>query len=187
MSDTAMFGRAAESLGGIPHGCQVLILAEDFTAYNRAMHVCRRIMDKMGQATDFDFRCWNFSELTDAECTHAATRYAATADMVVISTQAANLPVALDNWLEILHHTRVRPVGVLALILNKPAPPANVEKLVRQLENVAMRAVMDFMPLLPPTVEHTEWQPQSPENWDMTLGRPDTDAPRHLGRWDLNE
>jgi hypothetical protein len=187
MSDTAMFGRAAESLGGIPHGCQVLILAEDFTAYNRAMHVCRRVMDQMGHESDFDFRCWNFSELPDAECAHAATKYAATADMVVISTQAATLPPALDNWLGTLHQSRVRPVGVLVLILNKPAPPASVEKLVRRVENVAMRAVMDFMPLLPPVNEHTEWQPQSPENWDMTLGRPDAEPSPGPNRWDLGE
>jgi hypothetical protein len=186
MSDTAMFGRAAASLGGIPHGCQVLILAEDFTAYNRAMHVCRRIMDQMGQEADFDFRCWNFSELTDPECAHSATKYAATADMVIISTQAAILPAPLDNWFETLHQARVRPAGVLALILNKPAREAEIQKLVNRMEAVAMRGVMDFLPLLPPVNEHTEWQPQSPENWDMMHGRPETDTPPD-DRWGLSE
>jgi hypothetical protein len=184
MSDTAMFGRAAASLGEIPHGCQVLILAEDFTAYNRAMHVCRRIMDQMGQEADFDFRCWNFSELADPECAHSATKYAATADMVILSTQVPALPVPLDNWLNGLHQSRVRPAGVLALILNKPAREADIQKLVLRMEAVAMRGVMDFMPLLPPVNEHTEWRPQT-ENWDMMHGRPETDSPND--RWGLNE
>jgi hypothetical protein len=185
MSDTAMFGRAAASLGGIPHGCQVLILAEDFTAYNRAMHVCRRVMDQMGHERDFDFRCWNFSELTDPECAHSATKYAATADMVMISTQVAHLPKALDNWLGGLHPARIWPAGVLALILNKPAREIDVAKLVNRMEGVAMRGVMDFMPLLPPDNEHTEWRPQSQENWDMMHGRPETEHPND--RWGLNE
>jgi hypothetical protein len=185
MSDTALFGKAAASLSGLPQGCQVLILSEDFTAYSRAVQVCRRIMDQMGQQTDFDFRCWNFSELADAECAHTATKYAAAADIILVSTQVPTLPAALNAWLDALHLARFRPVGVLALILNKPASQPEVDKLLLRLENVALHLAMDFLPLLPAT-EQTAWQPQSPEHWETLLGRPDTET-RHEDHWGLNE
>jgi hypothetical protein len=187
MSDTAMFGRSAASLGGVPHGCQVLILSEDFTAYNRAMHVARRVMDKMGQHADFDFRCWNFSELNDPMCAHTATQYAAMADMILVSTQSATLPRALTEWLDTLRLSRFRPVGVMAVVLNKPGRPAEISNLLQRMETLAMQLVMDFMPLLPPANEETAWQPQSPENWDMMLGRPELNDTRDVDRWGLNE
>jgi hypothetical protein len=186
MSDTALFGKAAACLSGIPQGCQVLILSEDFTAYSRALQVCRRIMDQMGQQTDFDFRCWNFSELNDPECAHTATKYAAAADIIMLSTHVATLPVALNDWLETLHLARFRPVGVLALVLNKPARQPEIDKLTLRLENVALHLAMDFLPLLPAT-EQTAWQPQSPEHWETLLGRPDTEVRRDVDHWGLNE
>src|SRR3954468_15956967 len=106
MSDTALFGKAAACLSGIPQGCQVLILSEDFTAYSRALQACRRIMDQMAQHTDFDFRFWNFSELADPDCSHAGTKYPAAADIIMISTQGAALPSALTEWLGALHQAR---------------------------------------------------------------------------------
>jgi hypothetical protein len=186
-SDTAMFGRAAASLGGVPHGCQVLILAEDFTAYSRAMQVARRIMDKMGNHADFDFRCWNFSELTDPMCAHTATQYAAMADMIMVSTQTPVLPRALNEWLDALRLARFRPVGVLGLILNKPGRQPEISSLLARLENLSMQLVMDFMPLLPPANEETAWQPQSLENWDMMPGRPEINQMRDVDHWGLNE
>ena len=186
MSDTALFGKAAACLGGIPQGCQVLILSEDFTAYSRAVQVCRRIMDQMGQLTDFDFRCWNFSELGDPECALTATKYAAAADIIMVSTQLASLPAPLNEWLGALHLARFRPVGVLALVLNKPARPPEIDRLLGRLEEVALHLAMDFLPLLPAT-EQTAWQPQSPEHWETLLGRPDPENGRDLDHWGLNE
>jgi hypothetical protein len=186
MSDTALFGKAAACLSRVPEGCQVLILSEDFTAYSRALQACRRIMDEMGQNTDFDFRCWNFSELADPDCSLTATRYAAAADIIVISTQGAILPAALQEWLGALHQARIRPVGVMALILNKSARPADVDKLLKRMEDIAHHLAMDFLPLLPAS-EETAWQPQSPENWETLLGRPETDSQRDVDHWGLNE
>lgn len=187
MSDTALYGKAAAAcLTGIPQGCQVLILSEDFTAYSRAVQVCRRIMDQMGRQTDFDFRCWNFSELADPACAHTATNYAAAADIIMISTQTAGLPTVLTEWLDKLHLARMRPVGVLALVLNKPAKQADIDRLLVWLEGVALHLAMDFLPLLPAN-ERTAWQPQSAEQWETLLGRPDTEPRRDIDHWGLNE
>jgi hypothetical protein len=186
MSDTALFGKAAARLSAVPEGCQVLILSEDFTAYSRALQACRRIMEEMGHRTDFDFRCWNFSELNDPDCAHTATRYAAAADIIIISTQTAILPPALNEWLAVLHQARFRPVGIMALILNKPARQPEIDRLLQRLEEIALHLAMDFLPLLPAT-EETAWQPQSPEQWETLLGRPETDTRRDVDHWGLNE
>ena len=187
MSDTALIGKAAAYLGEVPQGCQVLILSEDFTAYSRSAQVCRRIMDQMGRHMDFDFRCWTFPELAEPECAHTATNYAASADMIVISPQSASLPKVLNEWLDALHLARFRPIGLLVLVLNQPAPQPEIDRLLSRMENVALRLVMDFMPLLPPTVEKTSWQPQSLEHWEMRLGRPDAEPTRYVDHWGLNE
>ena len=106
--------------------------------------------------------------------------------MILISTQSAILPLALNDWLDALHLSRFRPVGVLAVILNKPASRPDTDRLVQRMEILAMRLVMDFLPLLPAS-EETSWQPQYPENWDMMLGRPDIENTRDVDHWGLNE
>jgi len=116
----------------------------------------------------------------------AANPFTAIADMILISTQNTNLPMVLNEWLDALHMSRFRTDGALVLVLNKPALQPETDKLLLRMENLAMRLVMDFMPLLPAT-EETAWQPQSPENWDMLLGRPDTDESRNIDHWGLNE
>jgi hypothetical protein len=187
MSDTAMYGRAAAWLGESPEaGCQVLILSEDFAAYDRAVLVSRRIMDQMGEHKNFDFRCWIFSELADPDNAHTATKYGGIADMILISTQHASLPAVVNEWLDALHLSRFCPDGVLVLVLNRPASRPEIDRLLQRMENLAVRLVMDFMPLLPAT-EETAWQPQSQENWDMMLGRPDVESPRDVDHWGLNE
>ena len=46
-----------------PEDCQILILCEDFAAYQRAAEVCRRMMAQFASELDFDFKCWNFTAL----------------------------------------------------------------------------------------------------------------------------
>jgi len=115
MSDTALYEKAAALLADVPQGCQVLILSEDFAAYNRAVEVCRRIMDHLGKDLDFDFRCWNFVELADPNCAHNAAKYAAVAEIIMLSAQNTVLPQVLGDWLDALHVSRFRAEGALVL------------------------------------------------------------------------
>jgi len=186
MSDTAMYGRAAASLGDLPQGCQVLILCEDFAAYSRAIQVCRRILDQCGVDMDFDFRCWNFVELVDPGCAHSAAKYAAIADIILLSTIRTNLPPVMTEWLDALHTARFRADGALLLVLNQPASPVETGKLISRLEKVATRLVMDFVPLLPASSE-SAWRSQPSENWAILTGQPElTDLP-NPEHWGLNE
>ena len=186
MSDTALYGKAAASLGDLPLGCQVLILSEDFAAYSRAVQVCRRILDQSGVDRDFDFRCWNFGELASPECFHAACKYAGLADIIMVSAHTTILPIFVNEWLDTLHTVRFRTDGAMVLILNKPAGQAQIDALNARLENLAMRLVMDFIPLLPHTSE-SAWRSQPSENWAIISGpanSADSENPEH---WGLNE
>lgn len=186
MSDTALFGKAAASLGDLPLGCQVLILSEDFAAYSRAVQVCRRILDESGGDRDFDFRCWNFVELASPECFHAASKYAALADIIMISTQTTILPIFVNEWLDSLHTFRFRTDGAMVLILNKPASQLQIDALTARLEKLALRLIMDFVPLLPATSE-SAWRSQPSENWAMITGHVDQADSENPEHWGLNE
>ncbi len=186
MSDTAMIEKAAACLRNISQGCQILILSEDFAAYTRATLVCRRFMDRFGQDVDFDFRCWNFIELADPDCAHNATRYAAIAEIILISVQNPVLPAVLNEWLEALPKARFRADGALLLFVSGSANPVELQNLVTRLENLAARLVMDFVPLLPASGE-SAWHSEPTENWPRLAAEPDVIKPPNPEHWGLNE
>jgi hypothetical protein len=186
MSDTAMYGKAAASLGDLPPGCQVLILSQDFTAYSRAVQVCRRILDQSGADRDFDFRCWNFIELVNPECFHAASKYAGLADILMVSTHTTNLPLFVNEWLDALPAERFRSEGALVLILDQPTAQPLVDSLKVRMEKLAVRLMMNFIPLLPKSSE-SAWRSQSPENWAAILGPATLIESKNPEHWGLNE
>jgi len=65
--------------------CQILILHEDFTAYSRAVEVCRRVMERFASELDFDIKCWNFIELADPHCARHAAKSAGASDIILLS------------------------------------------------------------------------------------------------------
>jgi hypothetical protein len=130
--------------------CQVLILHEDFSAYSRAVEVCRRVMEQFANELDFDIKCWSFIELADPNCARHAAKTAGAADIILISMGKAQLPVELDRWLDFFFIARFQTEGVLAVVLNSPAsPPVELESLLSRVEQVAARLGMDFISLHP--------------------------------------
>jgi hypothetical protein len=130
--------------------CQILILHEDFTAYSRAVEVCRRVMERFASELDFDIKCWNFIELADPNCARHAAKSAGASDVILLSMGAARPNAELDRWLADSFTARFRPEGVLALVLNEPeSPPPAREKLMGVLATRARRLGLDFL-CLPP-------------------------------------
>jgi hypothetical protein len=130
--------------------CQILILHEDFSAYSRAVEVCRRLMERFASELDFDIKCWNFIELADPNCARHAAKSAGAADIVLLSLCTAGTTADLDRWLANSFTARFRTEGVLALVLQDPAPPPLARgKLSLKLQMMARRLGMDFL-LLPP-------------------------------------
>jgi hypothetical protein len=128
--------------------CQILILCEDFTAYERAAECCWRILVQLADDLDFSFNCWNFYELSDPECTQSVIRSAKTSDVILLSLHQPQLPAIAENWLNTIAGHRTQADGVLALVLNEPADsPEAVVRLVERLEMHARKLGMDFLSL----------------------------------------
>lgn len=182
MSATAQF--VPESAEG-SRTCQILILCEDMKAYEQARDVCWRILVQLADDLDFSFNCWNFYELSDANCTHNVMRSAKSSDVILLSLREAALPFAAGECLEALAGQRLRAEGLLALVLNEPSnSPAAVERLVQRLEQTARKLGMDFLSMVhPPLAGEPQPGPLTPilPMLRSTYGEGNSD------HWGLNE
>lgn len=128
--------------------CQILILCEDYAAYERAKEICWRILVQFADDLDFSFSCWKFLELEDAECTHAALRTAKNSDIILLSLHNPDLPTQAEAWLDALAGHRVHGDGLLALVLNEPSRhPLAMQALSVRIDGLAKKLGMDFLPL----------------------------------------
>ncbi len=139
--------------------CQILILCEDFAAYERAADVCWRILVQLADDLDFGFNHWNFIELADPDCARSVVKTANASDIILLSLHGADLPPVAAEWLDAFSRRRLRAEGVLALVLNEPPGSSTaVAKLVARLEQSARGMGMDFLSLVQ-TPEERVFQP----------------------------
>jgi hypothetical protein len=135
-------------LAEAPKACRILILCEDFAAYERAVEVCRRIQARFGDEFEFDFNCWTFWELADADCARLAADSARFADIIMVSLHNAVSSAALEAWLDDFPGSRIRAEGALVLVRMEFAGQESAGELAARLEQWAMRLGMDFVPLI---------------------------------------
>jgi len=148
MRASAIRRKGAASFEELKPACQVLILHEDFSAYTRAVEICRRVMERFASEMDFDIKCWNFIELADVNCARHAAKTAGAADIILLSMLTPQPPAELDRWLDFFFASRFKTEGVLALVLNSlNIPPGEEAKLSQRLEQLAERLDMDFISL----------------------------------------
>jgi hypothetical protein len=150
MRASAISKKGAASFEELKPACQILIVHEDFSAYTRAVEVCRRVMERFASELDFDLKCWNFIELADPNCARHAAKTAGMADIILLSVRAPLLPPEFDRWLEVLSAARSKPEGVLALAMDTDDGPTLLrEKLFRRLTLFSERLGMDFISFVP--------------------------------------
>lgn len=185
MSATAIF--ETDSLTEAPKECQILILCEDFAAYERATEVCRRMIDRFAGDMDFDFKCWNFIELAEPDCARGAMKIASNADIILLAMHGMKFPPVLDGWLASLPATRFRAEGALVLVGDRLGGSSPEEwLLLTRLEKLADRVGMDFVPLTPAAVAAV-----SPafhdESWLEAVTRAENAQRPQFDHWGLNE
>ncbi len=164
--------------------CQILILCEDFAAYERAADMCWRILVQLADDLDFSFNCWNFYELSDPQCMAAVNGSAKFSDVIMLSLHQPRLPAVAEEWLDAFVGHRVRAEGVLALVLNEPTgSPEVVNKLVTRLEQSARRLGMDFLSPVqtPPT------NPVQPDVFPALVASKRRFDEQNHDHWGLNE
>jgi hypothetical protein len=129
--------------------CQILILHEDFSAYSRAVEVCRGIMDRSGNETDFEIKCWNFLDLADSACARHAARAAGMADIILLSLRTTQSTAELDRWLDFFFTVRFKVGGLLAVLNAAHGPAPALDQLIMRFGQCAGRLGMDFIPVQP--------------------------------------
>jgi hypothetical protein len=166
-----------------PKACRILILCEDFVAYERAVEVCRRIQARFGDEFEFDFNCWTFWELADTDCARLAADSARFADIIMVSLHNAVSSPVLEAWLNAFPGSRIRAEGALVLVRMEFADPEPARELSARLEQWATRLEMDFVPLISGVSKmFTQMNP-----WAGMEAAQEFPERRNYDHWGLNE
>lgn len=166
-----------------PKACRILILCEDFAAYERAVEVCRRIQARFGDEFEFDFNCWTFWELADTDCARLAADSASFADIIMVSLHNAASSSALEAWLDAFPGSRIRAEGALVLVRMEFADPESAGDLAARLEQWASRLEMDFVPL----ISGVSKMFTQVNRWAGTAVAQEFPERRNYDHWGLNE
>ena len=163
--------------------CQILILCEDFAAYERAADMSWRILVQLADDLDFSFKCWNFIELADPACASSIVSTAGVSDVILLSLHGTDLPPVAAEWLDAIAGHRLQAEGVLALVLNEPpGSPEAVAKLVSRVEQSARQMGMDFLSAVQATGDNSARPAAMPM---LAVARPSES--RNCDHWGLNE
>ncbi len=129
--------------------CEILILCEDFAAYEQASEVCWRILVQLADDLNFSFKRWGFMELTDSESARAAIKASDASDVILLSFKGATMSALADEWLDALAGNQFKAEGILALVLDEPPGDAGAaSKLVSRLEETANQVGMELLSLV---------------------------------------
>lgn len=142
-----------ESFFAPADACRVATIYQDGAAISQVLTVFRRLGGNFHDELDFIFASWGFDELHHSGLSNAATEAASQADILVFATHGA-LPGEARAWLENLVKRRRNREGALVLLVAEPVDvTAQIMALLMLLEDVALRAGMDFLPLFPSAAE----------------------------------
>jgi hypothetical protein len=132
----------------------VVIVYEDLEMGKRASWVCHSLANELqaedesppADGNEMDQELWNFQVLDVAEIHEQAVRFAARADLIVISTHGyEELPFEVLSWIEgWLARRQNRPGSLVALFERRPpeaGPRVDIEDYLRE---VARRGGLEF-------------------------------------------
>jgi len=133
-----------------PNPCQIVVLSEDSLAHELAMEACGGMLVRFANEMHFSFNFWRFNDLKDLQSAHRAAISVARADIVVLSLHGDGLASETLHWLETEIAPRTKLEGALALMVANPSATGPAFRaLLLQLERLAARLGMDFLPLVP--------------------------------------
>jgi hypothetical protein len=134
--------------------CQTVVLAEDSAAHVGAMEMCDRLQKQLGDELRFNFHTCRFTELSDPIRARMAAEAVARADILLICTHGSDLSAPVHQWLELCFGLRHNSEGALALLFVEPIDAsAAIGELMGRLQKASGRLRMDFLPLMPQSVE----------------------------------
>jgi len=172
---------------GSVNPCKVTIWYEDASAHARAVEVCEEVAQQVDPQLTIDITGWRLEELDQEAPARDAIQAVANADIVLISTRSAALPLKARECLEACARTRTKSDGALAWLMVAPTvSAASAERLSSDLRQAASRLGMDFLP--PGFFQDLLQAPGQPDGVgiaELTASR-ESDAPGY-DHWGLNE
>ena len=172
--------------------CQMLVLCEDLSAFLRVYLTVRRLQIRFADSPSIEASFWSFEDIEHAPKTEAATRAAASADILIVAvTTTAVLPPSVGSWLgNVIGRERNGPPALAAFIVSEATAAATNSALIVRLKQLAEDTGMEWLPVqdrLEIAVE-PQHADDFPEPHPIVVFRQDANwVDRDVSHWGINE
>jgi hypothetical protein len=143
----ATHDRQLKEVRGIAGVCDVMVVYEDADALDAALNVCKRLVTQFEGDIEFHFTWWGFKFFKDPAISNQAAELAIQTDLIVFSSNEAEVPASVKAWFEAWIPQRQPTEGALVVLPTRSSAGAAEEKHPTFLEAIARRANMDFLAL----------------------------------------
>jgi hypothetical protein len=166
------------------NSCHLVVLSEDPLSQESVMAACGRLLALFENEVAFAFSFYGLADLNNRALAPWVAQAVAGADILVFSLRDNVLSPGVMKWLESCVPLRVKAEGALAVTVANPTGSVRaVEALWWQMQRMADRLGMDFLPLLPPQVNNLSELPAQP--FPELLAQDEIDVGHD--HWGLNE
>lgn len=137
-----------------PQPCSIAVLFDDAASRARAIHLCDHLVRQFWQDMHFRMNWWKTAQLENADIAQAAAWSVRHAQIVIVSAvNRTELPELVKTWLD---SALVKSTGDGRMLIGFGAaattPGGDAPRLLRDLQNCATRAGLDFLPRLTPSL-----------------------------------
>ena len=122
----------------------VLIAYEDFDAGKHAKETYDFLVENVGRDCQFNNQMWKFDVLLMPKLQAIAVEDATRADIIIISSQARELPSHVTAWIEAWLAAAQNPLALVALFQPAGQEMAGISRARQYLADVARRGNMEF-------------------------------------------
>ena len=130
--------------------CHLVVLSEDPLTQESVMAACGRLLALFENEVAFAFSFYGLEDLNNCALAPWVAQAVAGADIVVFSLRDNDLSPGVMGWLESCIPLREKAEGALAVTVANPIGSVRaLEGLWWQMQRMADRLGMDFLPLFP--------------------------------------
>lgn len=147
----------------------VLIAYEDFEAGKRAKETYDFLVENVGQDCQFTNQMWKFDVLLLPKLQAIALEDASRADIIIVSSQARELPRHVITWIETWLSAAHYPLALVALFRPAGQEPAGVNRAQQYLAEVARRGNIEFFAQPDSASQDIARQPSIPVGYSSCL------------------
>ena len=127
--------------------CAIVVLYEDNSSRDSAIHLCKTLEKIFHEDLDFEITWCRFKYFNDPAVASEAAQIAAQADLIIVSIQRVqDLPLEVKAWFERWLPNRESSDGALVLLQTSEEPSSTISQ-TSYLYLLAQRANLDYLSL----------------------------------------